>query len=151
MDDKKCVGAKCFRIKESTHYTAEIDNEVYEVTKVIDYKTAKDHCNHLILKNSRGEEFEVKDYYAVVCPDESLPADEMIQRYLSDNGVYAEVYIDRNKFINVLISWGDWKHEHMWATTLMHFLGYKQHKEIVIEEDGSDCYSARHTYFKVLD
>jgi hypothetical protein len=48
----------------------------------------------------------------------------------------------------VSISWGDWKHEHLWARSLMSYLGYVEIGSKVTEEDGSDTYSAEHYFLK---
>lgn len=48
--------------------------------------------------------------------------------------------------IQIEIYWGDWKHSHLRADYLMEQNGFKLIGKEVTEEDGSDCYSARHTY-----
>lgn len=50
--------------------------------------------------------------------------------------------------IVVEIHWGDWKHDHAYCRSLMEDLGASYLNTKVIEEDGSDCYSACH-YFLV--
>ena len=50
--------------------------------------------------------------------------------------------------VNVSISWGDWKHEHMWCKILMEYIGFREIGEMLTEEDGSDCYSATHIFIK---
>lgn len=52
--------------------------------------------------------------------------------------------------IVVEIHWGDWKHDHAYCRSLMEDLGASYLNTNVIEEDGSDCYSACH-YFLVQE
>ncbi len=45
------------------------------------------------------------------------------------------------------ITWGDWRHDHANADHIMETaFGFKVIDETVTEEDGSDTYSAVHTY-----
>ena len=46
----------------------------------------------------------------------------------------------------ITIKWGDWKHDHLCCRHIMQSLGYTFVREEVIEEDGSDAYSAVHYY-----
>lgn len=109
-----------------------------------------DWCEHLIIQNSDGTLSEIKEYEAVICPEEGLGEDMMISRYLRDNICYPdEVYTNSEGNTIVSISYGDWKHDHMWCDDLMQYLGYKCTEEEVTEENGSDCYSADHYYVKV--
>lgn len=48
--------------------------------------------------------------------------------------------------ICIPVSWGDWKHSHLWLDQLMHAAGYELVEELVTEENGSDCYSSEHYY-----
>ena len=74
---------------------------------------------------------------------------EDINRYLSDNDLYTEdIYEESENIVNVSISWGDWKHEHMWCKILMEYIGFREIGEMLTEEDGSDCYSATHIFIK---
>lgn len=52
---------------------------------------------------------------------------------------------------DILIEWGDWKHDHICLQYVMQEYGYNQVDERVTQEDGSDCYSSVHsfTYNKV--
>lgn len=90
--------------------------------------------------------------------EEQVKLEEEVQEYLKENGndcYYGEYEIwFEEKTCNVNISWGDWKHDHLW---MKHFVGqFLESKgfdysidSTVTEEDGSDCYSANHT-FKLL-
>lgn len=53
-------------------------------------------------------------------------------------------------YCNILIEWGDWKHEHGYCDYLMKELGYTKIGAIVTAEDGSDCFSAERCYLRVL-
>ena len=53
-----------------------------------------------------------------------------------------------NGVVTIFIEWGDWKHEHGYLRYLMKQEGYEEINQIVTEEDGSDCYSAIHTFKK---
>lgn len=46
----------------------------------------------------------------------------------------------------IKVTWGDWKHDHLYLDHLMGELGYILVNEDVTEEDGSDCYSSEHYY-----
>ena len=59
-----------------------------------------------------------------------------------------EIYQIEENEILVCISWGDWKHHHLACEQIMKRLGYIQVQEIITEDDGSDCYSAEHTFIK---
>lgn len=139
------------RNEESWFYT--IDQEyTYEVVRVIGYDEVKnDYCRHFIIKGEDGTEKEVREFECVFVPDTTKEETEMLYRYLSDNGVYADVYHYSHDVpaIVVSISWGDWKHDHGWANTLMGYLGYTEIGNQVTEENGSDCYSAEHYYLKM--
>ena len=75
---------------------------------------------------------------------------EKVYKYLSHKDVSADVYPYGNGLpvITVEIHWGDWKHDHAYCRSLMEDLGASYLNTTVIEEDGSDCYSACH-YFIV--
>lgn len=69
-----------------------------------------------------------------------------VQNLLNENKLFADVYND-GMFLKVDISWGDWKHEHLRCDWLIKD-NFKVllNAEDVTESDGSDCYSATHTY-----
>lgn len=48
--------------------------------------------------------------------------------------------------VEVEVCWGDWKHDHGYLDYVMGKKGFEKINEVVTEEDGSDCYSAIHTY-----
>lgn len=67
---------------------------------------------------------------------------------LNDNNLATDVYEygDDMPAIHVEIRLGDWKHEHWRTRWLLEQNGFIYVSEDVIEENGSDCYSAIHTY-----
>jgi hypothetical protein len=113
-----------------------------------------DWCEHYIVRKPDGSEVEIREYDCVFSPDAEKQGTSRIHQFLYDNGVYSEVWSaiggDDDKAVYVSISWGDWKHEHGWCSDLMRYLGYVKVGEVVTEEDGSDCYSAEHTYVKAV-
>ena len=70
---------------------------------------------------------------------------EKANKILDNDNLSAEVWEERG-MLQVTINWGDWKHDHLRAKYLLEQNGFKEVIENVIEEDGSDCYSAEH-YF----
>lgn len=73
----------------------------------------------------------------------------VVTSILKNGKLYGEVDIYPNGEVSVLIEWGDWKHEHAYLRYLMQQNGFTETDENVTEEDGSDCYSAIHTFKKV--
>ena len=136
------------RNEQSYFYTLDKEH-TYEVVRVLDYNEVKnDYCRHFIIKGEDGTEKEVREFECVFVPDTSKELTDMIYHYLSDNGVYADVYGNGEESVQVHIEWGDWKHDHGWANDLMEYLGWSEGDCIVTEENGSDCYSADHYYYK---
>lgn len=128
-------------------------NTTYKIIEIKDENTSNDWCRHFILKGISGKKEEAREVECIFTPDFTRKDEVcMIDKYLDDNGVWAEVYQQRStpNFICVDISWGDWRHSHLWCTTLMGYLGYKEMGVEVTEEDGSDCYSAIHYFYKSL-
>ena len=73
-----------------------------------------------------------------------------ISDYLTEKEAdFDEVYATTiNGFycLEVVVTWGDWKHSHGYLDYLMKEKHIMKVRENVTEEDGSDCYSAIHTY-----
>ena len=72
--------------------------------------------------------------------------EEQIRKHLEDNKLFADEIRLYDDAVEVDISWGDWKHEHLRCNFLMSELGCENWGEATTEEDGSDCYSATHVY-----
>lgn len=126
-----------------------IDKTPHTIVSVKPYNECHDYCNHIIIGNDNGVEKEVREYECIIMPREELSGDEQLSRFLSDNGCNNDcVYTNSEGTTSVEISWGDWKHQHLWCNDLMGYIGYEiACEEGVTEENGSDCYSSIH-YFK---
>ena len=151
MKKENTIGRKVWLLIENhLGVMSGIDKGDYTIVSVKPYNEVKDYCNHLIVKNSDGVEQEVREYNAILVPNPELQGDEQIARFLEDNGCYNDsVYTNSEGTTSVEISWGDWKHEHIYCDCLMRYLGYETEcEEEVTEENGSDCYSAIHYYKK---
>lgn len=73
---------------------------------------------------------------------------EKIQKRLTEEGIsFSDVSEYDNGEVDVLIEWGDWKHDHLYCDHIMKELGYELSIETETEENGSDCYSAIRNYF----
>ena len=71
---------------------------------------------------------------------------EQIETMLNENDYYPEIGCNGST-ITIDIHWGDWKHDHIAITNFItSYFPLKLINTIVTENDGSDCYSARH-YF----
>lgn len=66
---------------------------------------------------------------------------------LYSHGLCPDVF-EFHGLVAVEISWGDWKHDHLACTQLLARHNFVQVSEILTEQDGSDCYSAIHYYYK---
>ena len=71
-----------------------------------------------------------------------------VERYLNENKIWADVFPMGNGLpvIEVHISWGDWKHEHLRTKWLMQEQGAVYFGGDVTEENGTDSYSAVHRF-----
>ena len=70
-----------------------------------------------------------------------------INDLLKSHDLYADVYstnfLDNHCEIAVVISRGDWKHDHIYISLLISKnLGLEEVREQVFTEDGSDCYTS---------
>lgn len=72
---------------------------------------------------------------------------EMVQKELEANRIYCEVYpsLSGDK-VNVEISWGDWKHDHLRTNWIVANIGGELVSQWTTEEDESDCYSGIHQF-----
>ena len=74
---------------------------------------------------------------------------EKVENILRENEVYSyELDFDLNleNVVHIEVEWGDWKHDHLRLKWIMEKYSFRYIGEEVTEEDGSDCYSAIHTY-----
>lgn len=73
---------------------------------------------------------------------------EAIQKLARDNYISCEVSEESENVVEVLIEWGDWKHDHLRLKWLISKnLDLKNSDENVTEENGSDCYSSIHKFY----
>lgn len=144
------IGKKVNLVEDYGFCSRKMTDEVCEVVRVVPWsKELNDWCQHYIVRGADGTEKEIREVDCVFSPNEDKNEDRRIFHFLDDNGVYAEVWNHYGtSAIVVSISWGDWRHEHLWARDLMSFLGYTEIGSKVTEEDGSDCYSAEHYFVK---
>lgn len=128
-----------------------MNDAIYEIVSVIPWsQELNDYCQHYIVKGADGKEKEVREVECVFSPDYTKRhIGDTIHSFLNDNGVDGEVSSSDNE-VYVYISWGDYKHDHAWCQDLMGYLGYKRVSFDVTDEDGSDCFSAEHTYIKAV-
>lgn len=72
--------------------------------------------------------------------------EDKVQKLLDEEMIYGLTYT-WHEFLVVEIEWGDWKHDHGRADWLIEEnFGLKRYRCIITEQDGSDCYSAKHLY-----
>lgn len=151
--EKNVIGRKVNLLGKVGLCDWKMTDEVCEIVSVVPWsKELNDWCEHYIVRKPDGSEVEIREVECVFSPDMRKATDYMIHDFLNDNGVWADVYQYResNAAFVVDISWGDWKHEHLWARSLMSYLGYVEIGSKVTEEDGSDCYSAEHYFIKAV-
>lgn len=148
--EKNVIGKKVNLLEKSGICDWKMTDEVCEIVSVVPWsEELNDWCQHYIVRKPDGTEVEIREVECVFSPNTEKPTDYMIHDFLNDNGVCAEVYKHFDLPVMVVdIWWGDWKHEHLWAKTLMSYLGYGEIGCKVTEEDGSDCYSAEHYFLK---
>ena len=66
---------------------------------------------------------------------------------LADYRIHPDEVAVYDDTVDILITWGDWKHDHLCCSYVMEdILGCEDRGYYITEEDGSDCYSANHTY-----
>lgn len=81
----------------------------------------------------------------------SLKIEKEIYDAMRANDMHYEMWVHNDlPVVEVQIDFGDWRHEHQYLDYWMEETFKKYHmtklSTIVTEEDGSDCYSARHRY-----
>jgi len=68
---------------------------------------------------------------------------------LSSNQMYYFISVINSSSVEVYVEDGDWKHEHLVLQRLMEENGFTLVCRENTREDGSDCYSAVHTYMYI--
>jgi hypothetical protein len=149
--EKNVIGRKVNLLEKCGICDWKMTDEVCEIVSVIPWsQELNDYCQHYIVRKADGTEVEIREVECVFSPNKEKPTDYMIHDFLNDNGVWAEVYKHFDLPVMIVdISWGDWRHSHLWAKSLMSYLGYGEIGCKVTEEDGSDTYSAEHYFIKV--
>lgn len=71
-----------------------------------------------------------------------------IQRIFKENEMWYDWDVNLDGSVEIYVDWGDWKHDHLYLNYIMKENGYLFTGEEVTEEDGSDAYSATHTFLK---
>ena len=75
-----------------------------------------------------------------------------VEDVLQSNNMHYEYYWSPSRGCVVVdIDRGDWKHDHLRLEWLMEENDFRQIGEVTTEEDGSDCYSAIHTFIYLGD
>lgn len=153
---EKVIGKQVWVLRESGYtYILDKDHTYTVIGRVEighnlpDGTVNNDFVPHLVIINENGTTEHIREYCAIITPDMSIKDDACrISKYLSDNTLYAEVFVNSEGCPAVSISWGDWKHDHGFCDSLMRYIGYSCDDVVVTEENGSDCYSADHYYSK---
>ncbi len=71
-----------------------------------------------------------------------------IQRIFKENRIWHDWDVSLDGSVWVSVDWGDWKHDHLYLDHVMRENGYILMAKEVTDEDGSDAYSAVHTFLK---
>lgn len=153
MYGENVIGKKVNLLEKVGICDWKMSDEVCEIVNIIPWSPKlNDYCQHFIVKGADGKEKEVREVECIFSPDYTKKTiDDTIHSFLNDNGVWADVFSKmEGNIVIVYIDWGDWRHQHLWASDLMRYIGYVKADEVVTEEDGSDCYSAEHTYVKAV-
>ena len=79
---------------------------------------------------------------------------DKVETLMRENKVYSyelDFDLDNDRLVYIELEWGDWKHDHLRLEWLMENNDFRQIGEVTTEEDGSDCYSAIHTFIYLGD
>lgn len=68
---------------------------------------------------------------------------------LSSNQMYYFISVINSSSVEIYVEDGDWKHEHLVLRHLMEENGFTFMGKEITNENGSDCYSAVHTYMYI--
>lgn len=102
-------------------------------------------CLDGVVNTSELKEFDLRE---MTPPEEEKRLDEIIDDYLTEkkfSGLY-DIWIENNE-VHILITDGDWKHQHLACKWLMDEFGYDHINEID-EDSDDDCYTAEHVFVK---
>ena len=79
---------------------------------------------------------------------------DKVETLMRENKVYSyelDFDLDNDRLVYIELEWGDWKHDHLRLEWIMEENDFRQIGEVTTEEDGSDCYSAIHTFIYLGD
>ena len=68
---------------------------------------------------------------------------------LSSNQMYYFISVINSSSVEIKVNDGDWTHEHLYLQRVMEKNGFTLLDKRVTAEDGSDCYSAVHSYMYI--
>ena len=120
-------------------------------------KIAKDYHQKAYAKFDENGEYsevlveELKEEITHMTFEELKALAEELNKFLEEQQAYYEVYPEDDDTISADISWGDWKHDHLWFDHVAEkFFNEKGYDVVnvnvdVTDEDGSDTYSAIHS------
>ena len=146
------IGKKVWVMEEKNYSWKPNKEKTWTIKDYIDWGDERlkgDYCPHLVLEDAEGNTKDIREWEVVVIPDTTLPVLDMVNKYISDNELYIDDISGNDEAIAISIEWGDWKHSHGYLDELMKHLDYTCGDQIVTEENGSDCYSATHYFYKV--
>ena len=72
--------------------------------------------------------------------------EELIQKIYKENDIWYEYNILPNNRVEIIVEFGDWRHDHVFIDYHMEDNGFVKTDEVLTWDDGSDCYSSIHTY-----
>jgi hypothetical protein len=72
-----------------------------------------------------------------------------VRNLLSSHQLYYSISVINSSSVSISVDDGDWKHEHLALQRLMKENGFTLVCRENIRENGSDCYSAVHTYMYI--
>ena len=80
--------------------------------------------------------------------EERKKVQERVEKVFKENNLTYDWDVDLTLtyVVTINVQWGDWKHDHICLRRIMEQNGFIFFGEEVTEEDGSDTYSATHTY-----
>ena len=149
MENKNIIGKKVWLLDGFGRGFRLKDRRLFTIVAVHTIKETGHWCDTYDIKDDNGQVVSVYEYMVIFPLDETIKDKaEQINKFLNDNRAYPTETYNEGEYIVVDIEWGDWKHEHIWCDNLMGYIGYSVADEVVTEENGSDCYSAKHYYLK---
>ena len=69
-----------------------------------------------------------------------------IERIVCSEDLHYDWWFFDDAIVEFKVEYGDWKHDHIFLDLIMKENGWKKVDEVILDEDGSDCYSSIHKY-----